>query len=139
MSSTTETSKLPSTAALIARLIFAGVFAMAAIFKFSNMSGTADYIAAAGFPFSLVLAWAAAILEVILVLCFLSGAYFSEAAIVAAIYVVFLGFAFHGPSHWSANQAEFGFFIDHFTFLAGLLFAACYGPGGFLALKRRLF
>jgi uncharacterized membrane protein YphA (DoxX/SURF4 family) len=103
------------------------------------MDGTADYIAAAGFPFSLILAWVAAILEVILALCFLSGAYFSEAAIVAAIYVVFLGFAFHGPSHWSANQAEFGFFVDHFTFLAGLLFAACYGPGSLLALKRRLF
>ncbi|HKV14520.1 MAG TPA: DoxX family protein [Reyranella sp.] len=139
MPSTTGTAKLPSVAALVGRLIFAGVFAMAAIFKFSNMDGTADYIAAAGFPFSLILAWAAAILEVILALCFLSGAYFSEAAIVAAIYVVFLGFAFHGPSHWSANQAEFGFFVDHFTFLAGLLFAACYGPGSLLALKRRLF
>lgn len=139
MPSTTGTAKLPSVAALVGRLIFAGVFAMAAIFKFSNMDGTADYIAAAGFPFSLILAWVAAILEVILALCFLSGAYFSEAAIVAAIYVVFLGFAFHGPSHWSANQAEFGFFVDHFTFLAGLLFAACYGPGSLLALKRRLF
>jgi uncharacterized membrane protein YphA (DoxX/SURF4 family) len=139
MPSTIGTAKLPSVAALVGRLIFAGVFAMAAIFKFSNMDGTADYIAAAGFPFSLILAWAAAILEVILALCFLSGAYFSEAAIVAAIYVVFLGFAFHGPSHWSANQAEFGFFVDHFTFLAGLLFATCYGPGSLLALKRRLF
>ena len=138
MASTTGTA-LPSTAALVARVIFAGVFAMAAAFKLSNMEGTAGFIAAAGFPFSLTLAWIAAIFEVILVLCFLSGAYFSEAAVVAAVYVVFLGFAFHGPSHWSANQAEFGFFIDHFTFLAGLLFAACYGPGGFLALKRRLF
>jgi len=139
MASTTGTAALPSTAALVAKVIFATAFAMAAIFKFSNMSGTAGYIETAGFPFSLVLAWIAAIFEVILVLCFLSGAYFSEAAVVAAVYVVFLGFAFHGPSHWSANQAEFGFFVDHFTFLAGLLFAACYGPGGFLALKRRLF
>lgn len=138
MSSTVGTSRLSSTAALVGRVIFAGVFAMAAIFKFSDMHGTAGYIAAAGFRFDLLLAWAAAILETILVLCFLSGAYFSEAAIVAAIYVVFLGFAFHGPGQWSANQAEFGFFVDHFTFLAGLLFAACYGPGGFLALKRRL-
>ena len=40
------------------------------------------------------------------------------------------GFAFHGPSHWAANQDEFGFFVDHFTFLAGLLFAAAHGPGG---------
>ena len=46
--------------------------------------------------------------------------------------------AFHGPSLWEGNQAEFGFFIDHFTFLAGLLFAAVHGPGQVLALRRSL-
>ena len=51
-------------AILIARLIFAGVFAMAATFKFMGMADTAGYIAAAGFPFPLLLAWLAAIFEV---------------------------------------------------------------------------
>ncbi|TIX37718.1 MAG: DoxX family protein, partial [Mesorhizobium sp.] len=83
----------------------------------------------------LFLAWCAALLEVVLVLCFLTGAFFSWAAFVAGAYVLFLGFAFHGPSHWAGNQAEFGFFVDHFTFLAGLLFAAVHGPGRVLALK----
>jgi len=59
----------------------------------------------------------------------------SEAALLALVYVLFLGFAFHGPSHWEANQAEFGFFVDHFTFAAGLLFAAVHGPGRVLAMK----
>jgi putative oxidoreductase len=45
---------------------------------------------------------------------------------------------FHGPSHWAGNQAEFGFFIDHFTFIAGLLFAAVHGPGDTLAMRRSL-
>src|SRR3954454_5452275 len=116
-------------AILVARLIFAGVFAMAATFKFSGMDATAGYIAAAGFPVPLVLAWLAAIFEVALVLAFLTGAFFSEAALLAAAYVLFLGFAFHAPSHWNGNQAEFGFFVDHFTFAAGLLFAAVHGPG----------
>jgi len=49
--------------------------------------------------------------------------------------VIFLAFSFHGPSRWSGNQAEFGFFIDHFTFLAGLLFAAVHGPGERLAVR----
>jgi putative oxidoreductase len=66
----------------------------------------------------------------------LPGAYFRESALVAAAYVVFLGFGFHGPSHWAANQDEFGFFIDHFTFAAGLLFAAACGPGRVLTVKR---
>jgi uncharacterized membrane protein YphA (DoxX/SURF4 family) len=123
-------------AILIARLVFAGVFAMAASFKFAGMADTASYIAAAGFPFPLFLAWVAAIFEVALVLAFLTGAFFSEAALIAGVYVIFLAFAFHGPSHWEGNQAEFGFFVDHFTFLAGLLYAAVHGPGERLALRQ---
>lgn len=122
-------------AILIARLIFAGVFAMAATFKFAGMADTAAYIAGAGFPVPLLLAWLAAFFEVGLVLAFLTGAFFSEAALLAAVYVIFLAFAFHGPSHWQGNQAEFGFFVDHFTFLAGLLFAAVHGPGERLAAR----
>jgi len=106
------------------------------VFKFINMGATAGYIAAAGFPLPLVLAWCAAILEAALVIAFLSGAYFTEACLVAGVYVIFLGVAFHGPSHWAKNQDEFGFFVDHFTFLAGLLFAAAHGPGPLLAMKK---
>jgi putative oxidoreductase len=42
-----------------------------------------------------------------------------------------------GPPHWQQNQAEFGFFVDHFTFFAGLLFAAVTGPGRVLSLPYR--
>jgi putative oxidoreductase len=51
--------------------------------------------------------------------------------------VLFLGFSFHGPDRWSNNPMEFGFFVDHFTFIAGLLFAAVHGPGSALVLRRR--
>jgi putative oxidoreductase len=125
-------------AILIARLIFAGLFAMAAGFKFAGMSDTAAYIAAAGFPFPLLLAWLAAIFEIGLMLAFLTGAFFSEAALIAGVYVIFLAFAFHGPSRWEGNQAEFGFFVDHFTFLAGLLYAAVHGPGDKFAMRKGL-
>ncbi len=120
---------------LVARLIFAAVFVMAFVFKFADMGATASYIAAAGFPMPLALAWLAAFFEVALAVAFLTGAFFSYASYLAAAYVIFLGFAFHGPSHWAGNQAEFGFFIDHFTFLAGLMFAAAYGPGDKLTWK----
>ena len=109
---------------------------MAAAFKFMGMADTAGYIAAAGFPFPLLLAWCAAIFETLLVVAFLTGAFFTEASLLAGVYVVFLAFAFHGPSHWEGNQHEFGFFVDHFTFLAGLLFAAVHGPGATLAVRR---
>ncbi len=116
-------------ALLTARLIFAALFLMACGFKFADMAATADYIALAGFPLPLLLAWLAAFFELGLVLAFLTGAFFREAALAAAGYVLFLAFTFHGPSHWQANQAEFGFFVDHFSYFAGLLFAAVHGPG----------
>jgi len=123
-------------AILVGRLIFAGLFAMAATFKFTDMNGTAGYIAAVGFPFPLLLAWLAAFFETALVICLLTGAYFTEAALLAAAYVLFLAFAFHGPALWKQTPTEFGFFVDHFSFIAGLLFAAVHGPGSVLALRR---
>jgi uncharacterized membrane protein YphA (DoxX/SURF4 family) len=118
-----------SLAALIGRLLFAGLFAMAVGFKLADIGATAGYIAAAGFPFAGLLAWLAAFLELALVLAFFTGVWFREAALIAAAYVIFLAFSFHGPEHWRDNQAEFGFFVDHFSLFAGLLFAAAYGPG----------
>ncbi|MGO6666744.1 DoxX family protein [Rhizobium ruizarguesonis] len=115
-------------AIIVARIIFSFVFFMAAGFKFADIGATAGYITAAGFPMATFLAWVAAFFEIALALAFISGAFFTEASLLAGIYVIFLAFAFHGPSHWQQNQAEFGFFIDHFTFLAGLLFAAVHGP-----------
>lgn len=123
-------------AVLVARLIFGGVFAMAAGFKFLGIGATAGYIALAGFPLALFLAWVAAFFEGALAIALWSGAFFSEAALLAAAYVLFLGFAFHGPSHWNGNQMEFGFFVDHFIFIAGLLFAAVHGPGDTLVVRR---
>jgi uncharacterized membrane protein YphA (DoxX/SURF4 family) len=124
------------TAVLIARLIFAAIFAMAMVFKFAGMAATAKYIAAAAIPAALPLAWLAAFFELTLMLCFLTGAFFREAALAAAAYVLFLACVFHGPAHWSGNQDQFGFFVDHFTFIAGLLFAAVLGPGDVLTLTR---
>jgi putative oxidoreductase len=123
-------------AILLARLIFAAAFAMAMAFKFAGMDATAKFIAAAGIPAAHPLAWVAAFFELALVLCFLTGAFFREAALAAAAYVLFLAWVFHGPSHWSGNQDQFGFFVDHFVFIAGLLFAAVLGPGDDMALNR---
>ncbi|MBY4610140.1 DoxX family protein [Rhizobium sp. 9T] len=115
-------------AIIVARVIFSFIFFMAAGFKFADIGATAGYITAAGFPMPTLLTWVAAFFEIALALAFISGAFFAEASLLAGIYVIFLAFAFHGASRWQQNQAEFGFFVDHFTFLAGLLFAAVHGP-----------
>jgi uncharacterized membrane protein YphA (DoxX/SURF4 family) len=118
-----------SLAALVGRLIFAGAFGLAVSFKFGDIGATAGYITAAGFPLAGLLAWLAAFFELALAIAFLTGAWFREAALVAVAYVIFLAFSFHGPEHWAGNQMEFGLFVDHFNLVAGLLFAAAYGPG----------
>jgi len=120
---------LKTIAIIVARVVFGALFLMAVSFKFMDMNATAGYIASAGFPMPLPLAYLAAIFETLLVLAFFTGAFFSEAALLASVYVIFLAFAFHGPSHWNGNQTEFGFFVDHFTFFTGLLLAAATGPG----------
>lgn len=114
---------------MIARLIITGVFLMAAAFKFMDMGMTASAIAGVGIPLALPLAWIAAFFELALAFAFLTGLYFREAGLLAVVYILFLGFTFHGPSMWAANQMEFGFFVDHFTFVAGLLFMLAHGPG----------
>jgi uncharacterized membrane protein YphA (DoxX/SURF4 family) len=122
-------------AVLIGRLIFGCIFLMAAWFKFADMPATAGYIATIGFPFPLFFAWLAAFCELALVVAFFTGILMAPAAVLAALYVLFLAFAYHGPSAWSANPMEFGFFTDHFTFIAGLLFAAAHGPGDKLVIR----
>ena len=74
------TGLIKSIALLTARLIFAAVFLMACGFKFAGMDTTAGYIAAAGFPAPLFLAWLAALFELGLGFAFLTGAFFREAA-----------------------------------------------------------
>jgi putative oxidoreductase len=129
---------LGQTCVIAGRVIFAAMFAMACVFKFIGLQDTAGYIAAAGFPAALALAALAAVFELALVIAFLTGAFFTEAALAATVYVVFLAFAFHGPSHWT-DQTEFGAFISHFPFAAGLLFAAAHGPGDLLVFWRKSF
>jgi uncharacterized membrane protein YphA (DoxX/SURF4 family) len=136
MSINASTPLWQSAAVLVGRVIFAGIFLMATSFKFLGMAATASYIAAAGFPAPLLLAWVAAIFEALLAICFLTGAFFTEAALLSAAYVLFLSFVFPAPSHGAANRSAFGLFIGPFTFIAGLLFAAVNGPGRFLVLPR---
>ena len=131
----TRSSTWRDVAVILARLVFAAMFVMAVAFKLMDPAGTAAFIAAAGFPFSTLLTWLAIALEIAIVLAFLTGAFLSEIAIIAAIYVVFLGFAFHGPSLWATNPSEFGAFVSHFPFGAGLLYAAAHGPGRWLAMR----
>jgi putative oxidoreductase len=125
-----------SEALLIARFLVGGMFLMAAYFKFTGMNMTAGYIASVGLPFPMALAWIAAIFETVLGLALITGICFSESALLLVPYILFLAFVFHGPSLWEKSQNDFGFFMDHLTLIAGLLFMAAHGPGNSWKLKK---
>ncbi len=131
---------MKTAAILVARLLLAFAFAQGAAFKFVfvGMDATAAEIAGAGFPFPLLLAWTAALFETALAISLLTGAFFKEAAIVGAAYVLFLAFSFYGPAHWSGNLMAYGLFSSHLPFIAALLLAAAYGPGTTFVLNPRL-
>lgn len=135
----TDDSTWAKAAVLTGRLILALVFLMAFAFKVMDFNMTAGFIASAGFAFSTLLAVLAAAFELAIVLSLVTGAYFSEMMLLGAMYIIFLAFAFHGPSHWTDDKGlEFGGFISHFPFAAGMLLAAAHGPGRLLALKRNI-
>lgn len=130
-------SRWSTTAILLGRLILALVFLMAFASKVMMFDAIAESISSTGFPFPSLLAGAATLFELAILLSLLTGAYFSEVMLLAAAYVVFLAFAFHGPSHWTDPKGlELGTFVSHFPFAAGMLFAAANGPGRRMALKR---
>lgn len=116
---------------LFARAVFAGLFGMALTFKLTGFEMTSGQIANAGFPMPDVLTVLAILFEAGLVLAFLTGLFYRTAAVLAGVYAVFLAFAFHGPALWADAWWEFGYFVDHFALLAGLLLAAGQGPGPF--------
>ncbi len=123
-------------ALLLARFVMAALFAMGLIGKVAMSGIMAEEIAKAGFPLPLALNWLAAIFELGLVLAFLTGAFFREAALLAVVYVIFLAFAFHFTSHWTDEKGlEFGAFVSHFPMAAGLLYMAVHGAGEKLAMK----
>ena len=140
MTSSTSEPGWTAIAILVGRLIFLVFFIMAFYFKLTNVGGTAGYIDSVGFPSPTALAWLAVIFEVLLVLGFLTGAYFAETCILAALYIAFLGLTFHGPSYWQGEfgQHEFRAFLLHVTMVAGLLFAAAHGPGRILASRKTI-
>src|SRR5947209_12813990 len=106
MTTNAQTPAWATAAVLVGRLIFTAVFLMELAFKLMDIDGTAAYITSAGFPVGKLLAWLAALFELTVAVCLLTGAFFAEAALLAAAYVIFLAFAFHGPSHWSGIQTE---------------------------------
>lgn len=123
-------------ALLVARILMGGFFVFAGIMKIANgIDGTAMYIESVGLPLGLVLAWLAAVLEIVAGAGIILGYYFKESALALALFVLVLSFPFHGPGTWEIDPLQQTMFLKNMTILAGLLFMAAHGAGQTWSLR----
>jgi len=122
-------------ALLIARVLMGGMFLLAGIQKLQAIDGVAGYIASVGLPAPLLLAWLAAIFEVLAGASLILGMYFREAAILVALFTFIVAFLFHGPNAWQIDQFQQMLFIKDMAIFSGLLFMAAHGAGRTWTLK----
>lgn len=106
---------------LAGRILLSFMFIMAGLQKFGSIAGTAGYIASVGLPAATLLAWLAAIFEVVAGLAILVGFQTRIAAWLLAAFCVFTALVFHN---------NFGDMTQMLLFMKNLTIA-----GGFLALS----
>ncbi|MGL4488364.1 MAG: DoxX family protein [Rhizobiaceae bacterium] len=110
---------------LIGRILLAAVFIPAGWSKLMAIEGTAGYIASVGLPAATMLAWAAAIFEVVAGLAILVGFQTKWAAIALAAFCAFTAFVFHG----GADQMQQIMMFKNLGLAGGFLALAGSGAG----------
>ena len=107
---------------LIARILLAVIFILSGINKFGNIAGTAGYIGSVGLPAATLLAWLAAVTEMVAGIAFL------------AIFSVFTGVMFH---YAPADQMQMIMFMKNLAIAGGFLALAISGAGSISVDARR--
>lgn len=119
---------------LAARILLAFIFILSGWGKFFAIEGTAGYISSVGLPAATLLAWAAAIFELVAGLALLVGFRTRETAWALAAFTLFAGFAFHfQPS----DQMQMISFMKNLAIAGGFLALGQTGAGS-LSLDARL-
>lgn len=115
---------------LLARILLGGFFVLAGINKLTSAESTASYMASAGFPESVALAYLVGLFEVLAGAAIIFGKYMAEAALLLAVFVLVISFPFHGPSLWEENAMQQTLFTKNMAILAGLLYMIAYSNSG---------
>ena len=115
---------------LLGRILIAIVFIPAGLSKFGAIEGTAGYISAMGLPGGTLLAWAAAIFEVVAGVAILVGFQTKWAAAALAVFCVFTGYVFHyAASAGGTDQMQMIMFFKNLGLAGGLLAFVTAGAG----------
>ena len=111
---------------LAARILLALIFILAGAMKFGGIEGTAGYIASVGLPAATLLAWLAAIFELVAGIAILVGFQTRNVAYLLAAFCIFTGFVFHFQP---ADQIQFTMFLKNLAMAGGFLALAVAGAG----------
>ncbi len=123
---------------LLARILLAIVFIPAGVSKFGAIEGTAGYISAMGLPAGTLLAWAAAIFEVVAGIAILVGFQTKWAAIALAAFCVFTGFVFHyAGAAGDTSGMQMIMFFKNLGLAGGFLALAASGAGAYSVDAKR--
>jgi len=119
---------------LVARILLAFIFIMSGWGKFFAIEGTAGYIASVGLPAATLLAWAAAVFELVAGIALLVGFRTRETAWALAAFTLFAGFVFH---YQPADQMQMIMFMKNLAIAGGFLVLGQIGAGS-LSLDARI-
>lgn len=123
-----------STVLLLARILLAIIFILAGLNKFGNIAGTAGYIGSVGLPFGTLLAWGAAIFEVVAGLAILAGFQTKLVSYALAAFCVVSGAIFHNNF---GDQIQSILFMKNLAMAGGFLALSVAGPGSISVDARR--
>ncbi|HTZ77507.1 MAG TPA: DoxX family protein [Stellaceae bacterium] len=116
---------------LIARLGLASAFFNSGIRKVAGIERTVDNIAAHHLPYPLILAWAAAALELGGGAMLILGLRARWAAAAFFLYTGVLAVIFH--AYWKLDGAQYtqqiAAFYEHLAIMGGMLYVTVFGPG----------
>ncbi|MEZ5871777.1 MAG: DoxX family protein [Nitratireductor sp.] len=119
---------------LAARILLAIIFILAGAMKFGGIEGTAGYIASVGLPAATLLAWLAAIFELVAGIAILVGFQTRNTAYLLAAFCIFTAFVFHFQP---ADQTQFIMFLKNLAMAGGFLALAVSGAGSLSVDGRR--
>ncbi|TCD16627.1 DoxX family protein [Oricola cellulosilytica] len=119
---------------LFARILLSVIFITAGVQKLFGIEGTAGYIASVGLPAATLLAWAAAIFEVVAGIAILIGFRTRETAWLIAGFTLFTGFIFHFQPE---DQMQMISFMKNLAIAGGFLALSVASPGPWSLDARR--
>ncbi len=123
---------------LIARILLSIIFILAGLQKFSDIAGTAGYIASAGVPASGLLAWVSAAFETFGGIAILVGFQTKIASWLMAAFCIFTGLVFHyAASAGDASGMQMIMFMKNLAMAGGFLLLGVTGAGALSVDARR--